>query len=113
LGLVVRSRALDFLRRCAAEQALAGLPMDEELSETLADDAESPMDTHMASEQAEALHECLRRLEGKQREVLTLAYFRDLSHSELATQLKLPLGTVKSWVRRSLEQLRGCMKRFA
>jgi RNA polymerase sigma factor (sigma-70 family) len=113
LGLVVRSRALDFMRRRAAEQALAGMPMDEELAETLPSDAENPMDTQMASEQAWALHECLRKIESRQREVLTLAYFRDLSHGELAQQLRLPLGTVKSWVRRSLEQLRGCMNRFA
>ena len=46
-------------------------------------------------------------------EVLSLAYLRDLSHSELAEQLKLPLGTVKTWIRRGLEQLRGCMARFA
>jgi DNA-directed RNA polymerase specialized sigma24 family protein len=49
----------------------------------------------------------------KQREVVSLAYLRDLSHGELAEQLKLPLGTVKTWIRRGLEQLRGCMARFA
>ena len=41
------------------------------------------------------------------------AYLRDLSHSELAEQLKLPLGTVKSWIRRGLDQLRNCMAHFA
>jgi RNA polymerase sigma-70 factor (ECF subfamily) len=45
--------------------------------------------------------------------VVSLAYLRDLSHGELATQLKLPLGTVKTWIRRGLDQLRGCMGRFA
>ncbi len=113
LGLVVRSRALDFLRRRATERALNGLRIDEELADTLASDTETPMDTQMAGEQAWALHECLRKIESRQREVLTLAYFRDLSHSQLAQQLHLPLGTVKSWVRRSLDQLRGCMSRFA
>jgi RNA polymerase sigma-70 factor (ECF subfamily) len=71
------------------------------------------MDTTQASEQAWALHECLRKLDGRQREVVSLAYLRDLSHGELATQLRLPLGTVKTWIRRGLEQLRGCMARFA
>jgi RNA polymerase sigma-70 factor (ECF subfamily) len=41
------------------------------------------------------------------------AYLRDLSHGELAEQLKLPLGTVKTWIRRGLEKLRTCMKQFA
>jgi RNA polymerase sigma factor (sigma-70 family) len=71
------------------------------------------MDTSEASEQAWALHECLRKLESRQREVVSLAYLRDMSHSELAEQLQLPLGTVKTWIRRGLEQLRGCMARFA
>jgi RNA polymerase sigma factor (sigma-70 family) len=113
LGLIVRSRALDFLRRRTSERADAALELDEAMSESIAGDSANPMDTTQASEQAWALHECLRKLESRQREVLSLAYLRDLSHSELAEQLKLPLGTVKTWVRRGLEQLRGCMARFA
>ena len=112
LGVIVRSRGLDFLRRRKAERALAGQPV-EDMADTLASDMETPMDTQEASEQAWALHECLRKIEAKQRQVVTLAYFRDLSQSELATQLKLPLGTVKTWMRRGLEQLRTCMNRFA
>jgi RNA polymerase sigma factor (sigma-70 family) len=113
MGMIVRSRGLDFLRRRKAEQSLAGQPLDEILSETLAADSDGPLDINEASEQAWALHECLRKIEAKQREVLTLAYFRDLSQTELAQQLKLPLGTVKTWMRRSLAQLRTCMNRFA
>jgi RNA polymerase sigma factor (sigma-70 family) len=113
MGVVVRSRALDFLRKRKAEQSLGGPEMDEQLSNTLEGDTPNPMDTSMASEQAWALHECLRKIEAKPREVLTLAYFRDLSHGELAEQLCLPLGTVKTWIRRSLEQLRTCMGQWA
>jgi RNA polymerase sigma-70 factor (ECF subfamily) len=113
MGVIVRSRALDFLRRRASQRADAGLQLDDAIGETVAGDAANPMDTTQASEQAWALHECLRKLEARQREVVSLAYLRDLSHSELAEQLKLPLGTVKTWIRRGLEQLRGCMGRFA
>jgi RNA polymerase sigma factor (sigma-70 family) len=113
MGVIVRSRALDFLRRRTSQQADAGVELDDYISETVASDAADPMDTTQASEQAWALHECLRKLEAKQRDVLSLAYLRDLSHGELATQLKLPLGTVKTWIRRGIEQLRGCMARFA
>ena len=59
------------------------------------------------------MHQCLGQLESKQREVVSLAYIRDMSHSELSSQLKLPLGTVKTWIRRGLDQLRNCMARFA
>jgi RNA polymerase sigma-70 factor (ECF subfamily) len=113
MGMVVRSRALDFLRRRSAGRADAVQEIDEVVSETVAGDAPDPADTTQASEQAFALHECLRKLEARQREVLALAYLRDLSHGELAEQLQLPLGTVKTWIRRGLEQLRGCMARFA
>ena len=113
MGVIVRSRALDFLRRRTSERADAALELDDAISETVAGDSPNPMDTTQASEQAWALHECLRKLEAKQREVVSLAYLRDLSHGELSEQLKLPLGTVKTWIRRGLEQLRGCMARFA
>ncbi|MDP3761882.1 MAG: sigma-70 family RNA polymerase sigma factor [Ramlibacter sp.] len=113
MGVIVRSRALDFLRRRTSERADSALELNGAISETVAGDSPDPLDTSQASEQAWALHECMRKLEARQREVVSLAYLRDLSHSELAEQLKLPLGTVKTWIRRGIEQLRGCMARFA
>lgn len=113
MGLIVRSRGLDFLRRRASQRSHLTQELDETLADTLALDAPCPMDTAQASEQAWALHACLGKLENQQREVVSLAYVRDLSHSELATQLKLPLGTVKTWIRRGLDQLRTCMAQFA
>lgn len=113
LGLIVRSRGLDMMRRRAADRSHLTQELDETLTDTLEGDAPCPMDTAQASEQAWALHQCLDRLDHKQREVVSLAYVRDLSHSELAQQLRLPLGTVKTWIRRGLDQLRLCMARFA
>ena len=111
--LIVRSRGLDFLRRRTSERADAALELDDVMADTVEGDSPNPMDTTLAGEQAWALHQCLNQLDNKQREVVSLAYMRDLSHGELAEQLKLPLGTVKTWIRRGLEQLRGCMARFA
>lgn len=113
LGLIVRSRSLDLLRRRAADRAHLTQELDEALADTLPGDAPNPMDTSLASQQAWAMHQCLRQLENKQREVISLAYLRDLSHGELAERLALPLGTVKTWIRRGLDQLRVCMARFA
>jgi RNA polymerase sigma-70 factor (ECF subfamily) len=113
LGLIVRSRALDFLRQRGTARVDEVQALDEAVLETVAGDDASPLDTTQASEQAWALHECLRKLDARQREVISLAYLRDLSHAELSAQLRLPLGTVKSWIRRGLDLLRGCMERFA
>ena len=101
MGLIVRDRA-DLMNE-----------LDDELAQTLEGDSPNPMDTADASEQSFALHHCLGKLDHKQREVVSLAYLRDQSHGELAEQLKLPLGTVKTWIRRGLEQLRTCMARYA
>jgi len=111
MGMLVRSRALDFLRRRRAERLHLNVPI-ESVEDLLQDkDAQAPMQLIEASEQAAALHQCLQQLAQPQRQVVSLAYLRDLSHSELASSLKLPLGTVKTWMRRSLEQLRKCMAR--
>ena len=113
MALIVRSRALDALRRRSTERANLMNELDDEMAQTLEGDSPNPMDTADASEQAFALHHCLGKLDHKQREVVSLAYLRDLSHGEMAEQLKLPLGTVKTWIRRGLEQLRTCMARYA
>jgi RNA polymerase sigma factor (sigma-70 family) len=113
LGLIVRSRALDLLRRRTADRSRITDAFDDVMADTLASDAPTPQDMADASEQAWALHQCLGQLESRQREVVSLAYLRDLTHGELAEQLKLPLGTVKTWIRRGLEKLRNCMARIA
>ena len=113
MALIVRSRGLDFLRRHTAERTHVTREFDDDFADTLVADLPSPLDTAQASQQACALHKCLGQLEIRQREVVSLAYIRDLSHNELAEQLKLPLGTVKTWIRRGLDQLRMCMARFS
>lgn len=113
LGLIVRSRALDQLRRRRAEREHLRDDIDDPQTAELPSDDASPLDSTLASQQASALQQCLMRLDPRQREMVSLAYLRELSHSELAQQLHLPLGTVKSLIRRGLDQLRACMARFA
>jgi RNA polymerase sigma-70 factor (ECF subfamily) len=113
MGVIVRSRALDFLRRRRSERIDQSRELDDSIRETVPEEGPGPLDMAASSEQAFALHQCLSKLEARQREVVSLAYMRDLSHGELAAQLRLPLGTVKTWIRRGIEQLRGCMARYA
>jgi RNA polymerase sigma-70 factor (ECF subfamily) len=96
------------LRNCSI-----GILRDERRFES---DPEIGEDAAPASESAlallpesSALRRCLERLEPPRRAVVILAYVHGLSHGELAGKLGVPLGTVKSWVRRSLISLQECM----
>jgi RNA polymerase sigma-70 factor (ECF subfamily) len=103
---IVRNRCLDWLRRPRTEAT--GEEYDIAV-EAWQDDAPGPVEQLMASSEAAALARCLQQLESKQRQSIMLAFFNGLSHSELASHMKQPLGTVKTWVRRGLERLEGCL----
>jgi RNA polymerase sigma-70 factor (ECF subfamily) len=103
---IVRNRCLDWLRRPHAE---ATGEEYEIAVESWQDDAAGPLEQLMKAGEAGALSHCLAQLEAKQRQSIVLAYFHGLSHSELASHMKEPLGTVKTWVRRGLERLKGCL----
>jgi RNA polymerase sigma-70 factor, ECF subfamily len=57
-----------------------------------------------------ALLRCLELIAPPQRRCLVLAYEQGLTHEEIARALGEPLGTIKSWVRRSLQSLRRCLE---
>lgn len=61
-------------------------------------------------QESEQLGRALRDLPAKQRELIEKAYFGELSHSEIAEQTGLPLGTIKSRIRLALDRLRHSMK---
>ena len=76
----------------------------------VADEAAPMTDSALARlPENSALRRCLERLDAQRRAVVVLAYVHGLSHGELAGKLGVPLGTVKSWVRRSLISLQECM----
>jgi RNA polymerase sigma-70 factor (ECF subfamily) len=112
MAAIVRNRALDCLRRqraVAADGASLITEWSETFDEVIAGDERDPADSALVSEQAKQLARCMARLDASQRQAVALAYLRDQSHSEIAEQLSVPLGTVKSWVRRGLEKLKICM----
>ncbi len=103
---IVRNRALDWLRRPRVE---SGGDEYDIAVESWADDAPQPHEALARSAEGAALAHCLEMLDGRQRQSIALAFFHGLSHSEIAAHMREPLGTVKTWVRRGLEKLKGCL----
>ncbi|MGI9302590.1 MAG: sigma-70 family RNA polymerase sigma factor [Gammaproteobacteria bacterium] len=96
-----RSRALDAIRRDPPQ----ALNIDDH--EVAAEGG--PQDLLQSVTERSALHAALKKLDENQRQLLALAYFKGYSHSELAQFTGLPLGTVKTLIRRGILALRGHM----
>lgn len=104
LYAVLRHRALNILRAESRTELVDDFePMG------LASEDDDPEAIVARLSDAGALRRCLERLEPARRQLIVLAYVHGLSHGELAGRLGAPLGTVKSWIRRSLISLRECL----
>lgn len=104
---IARNRALDILRRQHGEQALP-----QEVAEAEPQPATTEHDPVLAAQwtaDSARLRHCMDELEASQANSIRLAYLRGYSHSEVATSLAAPLGTVKSWIRRGLASLKDCV----
>lgn len=99
---IARYRALDMLRKTGRESLLEDLP-DSILPEQQA--------TQMLEAERADLALCMDELQAEQRQCIAMAYVEGYSHQELSDKLSTPLGTVKSWVRRGLQQLKECLQR--
>ncbi len=106
MATIVRNQAIDRLRREktrgrgtvewdeAAEAEIAGKSLESDL----------PYDV------SATVRHCVEGLQENYRKVILLAYYQGLTQEELAARLDAPLGTVKSWVRRGLSQLKDCVE---
>lgn len=114
LTSIARNRAIDGLRRSQTQPQLktdfALTDEETDVYDTVADDAPGPLDLLSRASDARALTDCMRTLSAQQRQSVALAFFDGLSHAEVAANMRQPLGTVKSWVRRALLALKGCLE---
>ena len=104
---ITHNLAIDHLRR-RREEPLPNTENDP--MEYVEDMSAGPLEQLLAANDKATLSHCLDQLEAKQRQSIVIAYFQGFSHTELAQHLREPLGSVKSWVRRGLEQLRKCFE---
>ncbi len=101
--MTVRSRAIDRLRARKARQPRGGDPVEVAA-------ANDPSNEIHRLEQRRKVETALATLNDGERDLLRLAYFSDLSQSEIAEQTNLPLGTVKSRMRSGLIRLRDALR---
>ncbi|MCD2515368.1 sigma-70 family RNA polymerase sigma factor [Massilia sp. G4R7] len=106
---IVRNKSFDLLRRAGEEVDLDAGDFDQRVMAGARDMGANPADAFELSSEARALAACLAVLEEKQRDVIGLAFFHDLSHGDVARRLALPVGTVKTWIRRGLVRLHACL----
>lgn len=110
---LARYRALDLLRMRRSEPAVQiELSAAEEIA-PLKFVSANPTDEAwmLENEGSQGLSACLRTLRDEERQCLLLVYYEGYTHLELARLLGLPLGTIKSRVRRGLARLRECLRR--
>lgn len=107
LLMICRSRARDALR--ARDPAVAHEAPEALLPEGDQPRDDDPLDLLAATESRHAVRDALASLSPAQRQMVGLAFFRGMSHQEIAGHTHLPLGTVKSQIRRALEALRASL----
>jgi RNA polymerase sigma factor (sigma-70 family) len=104
LVALARNKAIDRLRQ-HHDSAAVNVEMEE-----IADENPSPAAHAEYSQEYRLLERCMEQLEPRQRGSIQGAFFSGLTYNALAEHAKVPLGTMKSWIRRGLLQLRACLE---
>lgn len=106
VSTIARNRAIDRLR---ARGPMAYAEPVEEME--IADDAPRAEELIAAAQDSQALANCLGELDDRTEKVIRTAFYEGVTYEALAHRLDAPLGTVKSWIRRGLLKLKGCLER--
>jgi RNA polymerase sigma-70 factor, ECF subfamily len=102
---LARNKAIDRLRQARARVPLAAIDLA-----IVADEGPGPPAAAQASQEYRRLQRCLDELDPKHRRSVREAFFSGDTYKELAERCQVPLGTMKSWIRRALAQLRTCLE---
>lgn len=105
LCVVARNAALDRFRQLKRRPHIS-TDEDSHLVDAFFSDITSEFD----QDGSMSINHCLEKLKENARESIVLSYVQGYSHSELAEKMSAPLGTVKAWVRRGLQELKLCLE---
>ncbi len=107
LAVLARNSAIDRLRSSGRLRDAAPI----ESASHVSDDAPMALDALAASEERGRLMTCVEQLESRQANAIREAFFGGWTYPEIASRSAVPLGTLKSWIRRGLLRLRECLER--
>ena len=107
LATIARNGAIDWRRSVAGRAVRDTLP--EQASFAVADDSPFADQSLVTAEDGARLHHCLDELEERSRTSIRSAFFDGSTYAELAERENVPLGTMKSWIRRGLLRLKDCL----
>jgi len=103
---MARNRSIDRLRAGAVSRRMASI----EEAHAVSDPAPDAVERIERIEQHRRLAGCLEELEARQSAAIRAAFLDGVTYEELATRMRVPLGTMKSWIRRGLLKLRACLE---
>jgi RNA polymerase sigma-70 factor, ECF subfamily len=102
---IARNRAIDIVRK------RGDVPVDEEPdSIEPANEGPAPLARREMTTELKRLLSCLGRLDPEKQRIVLLAYYSGWSRDQLAAKLDIPVNTIKTWLRRSLLEIRECME---
>ena len=104
LVTMARNKSIDRLRQHRE------MATDDDFVLDMVDDGPSPSASAEASQERLRLERCLDGLEPQQKSAVREAFFSGVTYNDLAARCRVPLGTMKSWIRRSLIRLRICLE---
>ncbi|WP_428630375.1 sigma-70 family RNA polymerase sigma factor [Sphingopyxis sp.] len=107
LATIARNGAIDWRRSVAGRAVRDTLP--EQAAFAVADDSPRADQVLVAAEEGDRLRRCLNELEERTQSCIRAAFFDGSTYAELATRENIPLGTMKSWIRRGLLRLKDCL----
>lgn len=105
LAVLARNKAIDRLRRRRVPTMAIDRAAD------VADDSDTALEVIESAQERERLTTCMEELVERQRTMIRAAFLDGLTYTELAERESVPLGTMKSWIRRGLMRLRDCLER--
>ncbi len=105
LSTVARNKSIDRLRRRTPVSDAIESAADVE------DDSPSAFEVVASAQDAARLGHCLEELDERARAMIRAAFLDGATYPDLAEREQVPLGTMKSWIRRGLQRLRGCLER--